>query len=62
MTFGYLHLNQKTNENISLFLPYLSKIGPIKNECKVLYVLEDEYLLISMIVSNYFYDLTHFRG
>ena len=30
MTFRCLHLNQKTNENISVFLPYPSKIGQIK--------------------------------
>jgi hypothetical protein len=30
-------LNKKTNENISVFLPYLSKIGQIKKECKILY-------------------------
>ena len=27
MPFGCFHLNQKTNENISVFLPYLFKIG-----------------------------------
>ena len=32
VTFGCLHLNQKTNENISVFLPYNSKIGQIKKK------------------------------
>jgi hypothetical protein len=46
MTFGCLYLNQKIIENISAFLPYLSRIGQIKKESKELF----------------FYDLTHFRG
>ena len=41
MTFGRLHLNQKTNENISVFLPYLSKIGQIKKRMQII-ILEDK--------------------
>ena len=29
-------LNQKTNENISVFLPYLSKIGQIKKRMQII--------------------------
>jgi hypothetical protein len=40
MTFEYLHLNQKINENISVFLPYLSKIG--KKKKMQIIILEDK--------------------
>jgi hypothetical protein len=43
---------KKTNEHISVFLPYLSKIGQIKKRMQII-ILEDKYDL---------YDLTHFRG
>ena len=36
MTFGCLYLSQKTNENISVFLPYISKIGQIKKRMQVI--------------------------
>ena len=52
MTFGCLHLNQKTNENISVFLPYLSKIGQIKKRMQIV-ILEDKQSLISMIMSTF---------
>ena len=41
MTFGCPHLNQKTNENISVFLPYLSKIDQIKKRMQII-MLEDK--------------------
>ena len=54
---------KKTNENISVFLPYLSEIGQIKKKKRMqIITLQDKYSLISMIMSHYFYDLTHFRG
>ena len=34
MAFGCLHLNQKTSKNISVFLPYLSKICRWSNQKK----------------------------
>ena len=36
MTFRCLHLNQKTNENISVFLSYLSKIGLIIKRMQII--------------------------
>ena len=41
MTFECLHLNQKTNENSSVFLPYLSKIGQIKKRMQII-ILQDK--------------------
>ena len=37
MSIGRLHLNQEMNENISVSLPYLSKIGQIKKELNLSY-------------------------
>jgi hypothetical protein len=50
MTFGCLHFNQKTKENISVFLPKLSKIGQIKKG--QISILEDNQSLISVIMSH----------
>ena len=49
---------KKTNENISVFLPCLSKIGQIKKRMQII-ILEDKWSLISMLMRHYFYDLTH---
>ena len=60
MIFGCLHLNQKTKEN-SVSLPYLSKIGQIKKRMQII-ILKDKWSLISKMMSQCFYDLTHSRG
>ena len=39
--FGRLHLNQKANENITVFLPYHSKIDEIKKRMQII-ILEDK--------------------
>ena len=41
MTFGRLHLSQKTYKNISVFLLYLSKIDQIKKRQKII-ILQDK--------------------
>ena len=48
MTFGCLHLNQKMNEDISVFLPYVSKIGQMKKKEKK----NADYFIRRYIITN----------
>ena len=62
MTFGCLHLNQKTNEIISVFLPYLSKIGQIKKRMQIIMLEDTSFFGSNEDIQKSFWNYLTFLG